>query len=65
MPSNEVFSKFKKGALHSGSKTGKVVTNPKQAIAIEISEKQNEAEHGGTYVSGGDKNPLAGTRRKR
>ncbi len=65
MPSNEVFDKFKAGQLHSGSKTGKLVTNRKQAIAIEISEKKNEAEHGGNYVSGGDRNPLAGKRRKR
>ncbi len=30
--------KFKKGELHSGSKEGPVVTNPKQAIAISLSE---------------------------
>lgn len=30
--------KFKEGDLHSGSKTGPVVTNPKQAIAISLSE---------------------------
>ena len=30
--------KFKNGDLHSGSKKGKVVTNPKQAIAISLSE---------------------------
>ena len=30
--------KFKQGDLHSGSKTGPVVTNPKQAIAIALSE---------------------------
>lgn len=30
--------KFKFGELHSGSKTGPVVTNPKQAIAIAMSE---------------------------
>ena len=29
---------MKKGKLHSGSKTGKKVTNPKQAIAIGLSE---------------------------
>lgn len=32
-------SEFKAGALHSGSKTGKVVRNPKQAIAIALSEQ--------------------------
>lgn len=30
--------KFKKGALHSGSKKGPKVTNRKQAIAIAMSE---------------------------
>lgn len=30
--------KFKDGTLHSGSKKGPVVTNPKQAIAISLSE---------------------------
>ncbi len=30
--------KFKKGELHSGSKEGPIVTNPKQAIAISLSE---------------------------
>ena len=29
---------FKHGTLHSGSKHGPVVTNPKQAIAIAMSE---------------------------
>ena len=30
--------KFKEGALHSGSKTGPVVKNPKQAVAIALNE---------------------------
>ena len=30
--------KFKVGKLHSGSKSGPLVTNPKQAIAISLSE---------------------------
>ncbi len=29
---------FKKGKLHSGSKEGPEVTNPKQAVAIALSE---------------------------
>jgi hypothetical protein len=33
----KVYSEFKKGKLHSGG-TGKVVKNPKQAIAIAMSE---------------------------
>lgn len=53
MPSSEVMHKFKRGELHSGSKTGKKVTNRKQAIAIMMSEKRNEAAHGGTYVDAG------------
>ncbi len=34
----EEMEKFKAGELHSGSKKGPVVTNPKQAIAISLSE---------------------------
>jgi hypothetical protein len=46
MPAAKVFDKFKHGALHSGSKAGPVVKNRKQAIAIYLSEKQNEDETG-------------------
>ena len=49
MPSKNVMPKFKKGQLHSGSKTGKKVTNPKQAVAIMLSEKRKEAANGGVY----------------
>ena len=41
--------KFKKGQLRSGSKSGKKVTNPKQAVAIMLSEKRTEGKHGGKY----------------
>jgi hypothetical protein len=41
--------KYAKGALHSGSKSGPVVKNRKQAIAIMFSEKRNEDENGGEY----------------
>ena len=34
----KVMKEFGKGELHSGSKKGPVVTNPKQAIAIGYSE---------------------------
>ena len=34
----EEMHKYKEGELHSGSKKGPVVTNPKQAIAIALSE---------------------------
>ncbi len=34
----KVMREFKEGELHSGSKKGPVVTNPKQAVAIGYSE---------------------------
>lgn len=34
----KVMKEFKEGELHSGSKKGPVVTNPKQGIAIALSE---------------------------
>ena len=34
----KVMGEFGKGKLHTGSKKGPVVTNPKQAIAIAMSE---------------------------
>ena len=34
----KVMREFKRGKLHSGSKKGPEVTNPKQAIAIALSE---------------------------
>lgn len=42
MPYQEVMPKFKTGNLHSGSKKGPKVTNPKQAVAIMYSEKRNK-----------------------
>lgn len=35
---SRVLHEFKEGALHSGSKKGPEVTNPKQAVAIALSE---------------------------
>ena len=35
---NKVMGEFKRGELHSGSKKGPEVTNPKQAVAIALSE---------------------------
>jgi len=35
---DKVMTEFKAGELHSGSKTGPKVTNPKQAVAIAMSE---------------------------
>lgn len=34
----KVMEEFKHGELHSGSKKGPIVSNPKQAIAIGLSE---------------------------
>lgn len=41
MPASEILKDFKAGTLHSG-KSGKIVTNPKQARAIEISYARKE-----------------------
>lgn len=57
--------KFKGGNLHSGSKSGKKVTNSKQAVAIMLSEKRNEAKHGGTYKSGVDTGPSTNFKKKK
>jgi len=67
MPSSEVFKKGKAGVLHSGGPNGPVVKHGSaQEIAIFLSEKRNEAAHGGHYVSGSERrNPLKGTRRPR
>lgn len=37
---SKVMREYKKGELHSGSKEGPEVTNPKQAIAIALSESR-------------------------
>lgn len=39
---HKVMSEFKENKLHSGSKKGPVVTNPKQAIAISLSEARKK-----------------------
>lgn len=46
--------KYKKGKLKSGG-SGKTVKSRKQAIAIMMSEKRNEASHGGKYMSATDR----------
>lgn len=38
----KVMHEFKEGKLHSGSKKGPEVTNPKQAIAIALSESRRK-----------------------
>ena len=37
----KVMKEFKQGKLHSSSKHGKIVTNPKQAMAIALSEQRS------------------------
>ena len=49
MPSREVLGKYRRGQLHSGSKSGPVVKDRAQAVAIMLSEKRNEDEHSGHY----------------
>ena len=51
MPYSEVMSKFGKGQLHSGSKTGPKVTSTKQAAAIMYSEKGEAAKGKKEYQS--------------
>lgn len=52
---SKVMGEFKSGSLHSGSKKGPKVTNPKQAIAISLSEarKAPMKKAGGGYVNDG------------
>ncbi len=50
MPWDKVMSKFGKGKLHSGSKTGKKVKNRKQAIAIMMSEKREASKGHSEYA---------------
>jgi len=47
VPSSAVLGKFKRGTLKSGS--GEKVESRDQAIAIMMSEKRKELEHGGHY----------------
>jgi hypothetical protein len=42
MPAREIMKKFKKGELHSGSPSGPVVKNPRQAKAILLSYVRKE-----------------------
>jgi hypothetical protein len=54
----KVMKEFKSGKLHSGSKKGPVVKNPKQAVAIAMSEagmKKKYAEGGSTSWEGSAK----------
>ena len=39
---HKVMGEYKRGKLHSGSKTGKKVTSRKQAVAIALSEARKK-----------------------
>lgn len=52
MPASEVFHKWKTGRLHSGSKSGPLVKNQKQAVAIYLSEKRAAAKGKKEYQGG-------------
>lgn len=41
-----IMKEWSQGRLHSGSKTGPVVTNQKQAVAIALHEKKRESVPG-------------------
>lgn len=43
MPASEIMKDFKEGTLHSG-KGGKIVTNPRQAKAIQLSYLRKEGK---------------------
>jgi hypothetical protein len=42
----KVMKEFKSGKLHSGSKKGPIVENPKQAVAIAYSEAKEAKKNG-------------------
>jgi hypothetical protein len=52
MPSSKVMKKFEKHKLHAGSKHGPIVTNPKQAVAIKMSEEHKEKATGSADTRG-------------
>jgi hypothetical protein len=43
MPAKEIARLFKEGRLHSGG-SGKIVTNPKQALAIRLNYLRDEGK---------------------
>jgi hypothetical protein len=44
MPASEIMSKFRAGKLHSGSPHGAIVSDPKQAKAIQLSYLRKEGK---------------------
>src|SRR3990167_7154384 len=63
MPFSEVMGKFKRGKLHSGSKSGPKVKSRKQAVAIMMSEKRKGTHRKG-YQTGGVVMPVERERYK-
>ena len=53
-----VMGEFKAGTLHSGKHTGSVVKNPKQAIAIALSQSKG-LKKGGMWIQEAIKKPGA------
>jgi hypothetical protein len=51
MPFDQVMPKFKRGDLHSGSKSGPKVKSRTQAIAIMLSEKRQASSGKSEYKS--------------
>jgi len=45
----KVMREYERGGLHSGSKTGRIVTNPKQVEAIAYSEASKASYDTGKY----------------
>jgi hypothetical protein len=74
MPSRLVPKKFREGRLHSGSKHGPIVRNPRQAKAIQLSElraeghdipKRKSKRHGRGHVKRGKRSRKRYTGRSR
>lgn len=63
MPASEILKRFHAGTLHSG-KGGKIVTNPHQAKAIQLSYARKEG-HRIPYKDTAPLSALAGKRRKK
>lgn len=57
---SKVMGEFKKGELHSGSKEGPVVKNPKQAVAIAMSEARKAGMKAPVKKAGGGMMPPIG-----
>jgi len=60
MPASEVMGKWKRGQLHSGSKSGPKVKSQKQAVAIMLSERRAERANGGKYPERRNKKGILG-----